>query len=72
MRRLIHEIINLKSRREVLRAEQDDTMIRADHLSKEQRRQMEEDRRHHINPGAAIDLVDATIRDDENRIRRTH
>jgi hypothetical protein len=72
MRRLIHEIINLKSRREVLRAEEGDPQIRVDHLSSEQRRQMEEDQRRHINPGAAIDLVDATIRDDEKRIRRTH
>lgn len=72
MNRVLHEIINLKGRKEVLECECGSRRIDRRHMSKEQHHQMVEDKRHHINPERTLRNVNRTLREDEREFRRMH
>lgn len=72
MNRILHEIINLKSRREILEAECGSKEINEFHLSREQHDQMEEDIRRHRNPEVMLEMVEETLHEDEEKLRRMH
>jgi len=67
---LLDDIINLKSRQEVLKAECDDHTIHTDALSATQLNQMTKDEDLHINPEIALQVVTEQIENDERLLKQ--
>lgn len=72
MNKIIHELINMKARKEELEVEMGSRRVEDSHLASMQKRHIEEDARRNRNPEIILDAVNQKIRDDERRIRGRH
>ncbi|MCD4713443.1 MAG: hypothetical protein K8R73_09200 [Clostridiales bacterium] len=72
MNKTIHELINMKSRKEELEIEMGNRRVEDSHLASIQKRHIEEDARRNMDPEIMLDAVNEKIREDERRIRKQH
>jgi hypothetical protein len=72
MNREIHELINMKARKEELEVELGTSHVDIRHLSSQQRHHIEEDMQREFDPVVILERVNLKIRRDENAIARRH
>ena len=72
MNKIIHELINMKSRKEELEVEMGKRRVEDSHLASIQKRHIEEDARRNMDPEIMLDAVNEKIREEERRIRKQH
>ena len=72
MNREIHELINMKSRREELEVECGNSKVLQGHLSTQQILHIEKDLQHEFYPEIVLEMVNSTISIDENIIFDRH
>ncbi len=72
MNKTIHELINMKARKIELELEMGTSTTDVRHLTSMQLRHINDDLDHAYNPAVMLEMVNKTIRYDENKIRRRH
>lgn len=72
MNKEIHELINMKERRQELEVELGTSNIQVDHLSHRQMLHIEQDTGHSRNTTVLLDMVNQTIQQDEQTIQHRH
>lgn len=72
MDKTIHELINMKARREELELEIGTPRIDYKHMATLQKRRIAEDAQAGIDPWVLLELVNERIRRDEVEIKRHH
>jgi len=72
MNRTIHELINMKARKVEIELELGTSQIDVRHLSSQQIQQIDRDIEHHYNPAVVLEMINKTIKYDENLIKSRH